>query len=65
MLLQNHELEEIRESSVYNEEKEEYRVPAFYMKNKELVFPKLQPQQSIDMIKEMHDRRQVMVENEK
>ena len=40
-------------------------MPPFYVKNKELVFPKLNQQQSIDMIKQMHNRRQVMVDGDK
>ena len=65
MLLQKTELEEIRSSSIYNEDKDEYFVPAFYVKNKELVFPKLGQQQSIDLIRQMQDRRHLMVDNEK
>ena len=37
-------------------------MPPFYVKNKELVFPKLNKEQSMDMIRAMHDRRTVMVE---
>lgn len=62
-MLQNTELETIREASTFNEEQNEYKVPAFYLKNKEIVFPKLQQQQSVDMIRQMQEGRQIQLED--
>jgi hypothetical protein len=59
--MHNHELEAIREVAVYNEEKDEYRVPPFYFKNKELVFPKLQQQHSMDMIRQKQEGRLIQL----
>lgn len=47
---------------MYNEEKDEYRVPPFYFKNKELVFPKLQQQQSLDMIRQKQEGRVIQLD---
>lgn len=41
VLLRPHEIQAIREASTYNEEKQEYRVPPFYLKGKQLQLPKL------------------------
>ena len=40
-------------------------MPPFYVKNKELVFPKLNKEQSIDMIKQMQKGQQLMMEGDK
>ena len=62
ILLQPTEVETIRGACEYNEEKGEYRIPPFYMKNKQLVLPKLQENQSMDMIRQMQDNRLLLLE---
>ena len=59
MLLPN-ELETVKEASEYSDEKQEYKIPPFYMKNKTLVFPKLPENQSLEMIKGMQENRNLV-----
>jgi hypothetical protein len=47
MMLRPHEIEAVRAASVYNDEKQEWRIPPFYLKSKQLVLPKLNDNQSL------------------
>lgn len=57
MLVQSEELETIKAQSTYSQDNDEYRIPPFYFKGKQLVFPKLPENQSIDMIRQMQENR--------
>lgn len=59
IMLLPHELETVKQASEFIEEKQEYKIPPFYLKNKNLVFPKLPENQSIEMIKGMQENRNV------
>lgn len=64
ILLQNNEIDIIRGQCTFNEDSGEYRIPPFYLKNKQLVFPKLPDNQSIDMIRQMQDNRSVVFDEQ-
>ena len=65
IMLLSSELESVKEASEYNQEKQEYKIPPFYMKNKTLVFPKLPENQSLEMIKQMQENRNLVFNKDK
>lgn len=52
MMLSKEEIESIRNIAVYNDEKQEYKIPPFHLRNKKLVFPKLTENALKDMMKD-------------
>lgn len=65
ILLQPTEIDIVRSQCIFNEDSGEYRIPPFYLKNKQIVFPKLSDNQSLDMIRQMQDNRSVVFEENK
>lgn len=47
MLLKSYEVDAIKTAATYNEEKQEWRIPPFYLKSKQLMLPKLNDNQSL------------------
>lgn len=47
IMLKPHEIQAVRAAAMYNEEKQDWRIPPFYMKSKQLVLPKLNDNQSL------------------
>ena len=62
MLVSSSDLESIKSQCEYNEEQGEYKIPPFYFKSKQLIFPKLPENQSIDMIRQMQEHRSLVFE---
>lgn len=57
MLISQSDLETIKSQCEYSEEQGEYKIAPFYFKAKQLIFPKLPENQSIDMIRQMQEHR--------
>lgn len=63
MVLSKEEIEVVRNTAVYQEEKGEYRVTPFYLRNKKVVFPKLQENASKDFLVNEIEQRELTFEN--
>ena len=63
-MLQPTEIDIIRGQCTFNEDSGEYRIPPFYLKNKQIVFPKLADNQSMDIIRQMQDNRSVVFDEQ-
>ena len=61
MVLNNDEVEVIKSASQWNEDKNDYKVPPFYFKDKKLKFPKLSSAQAMDLVQNEKDGREIEV----
>lgn len=50
MLLKPEQIETIRIECGWTDETTEFKIPAFYLKEKKVFFPKLKEQEALDMI---------------
>lgn len=60
MLISNDEVQKIDRMSVWDDDRMEYKIPYFYLRDRAVVYPKLNPQQAEEFIANEKSKKELI-----